>query len=305
MNTPYFAIATTTYNMADTIERTYRSIVAQTYRNFYWLVIDNGSTDNTKAVIEEIKNRNEIKVVYIYKNHGIRATAINTMIDNLEGDLCVEIHADDELLPNALELFSNEWVKIKHPERYWNIVTHCADSEGNIVGKKFPNNINHNYKKAVHLSFHTIGEKHYAMNIALIKTVRFDLNIPDDVSYLSESLLWNDLNRKYITWFANTATRIYHNDSKNRYSQVSNNVSEIMRRNAYFSHMKIVNTFFLMDKTPRLDYLKNLVIAEHNAIIVGKSKSDILNDCYSIGSRKWIHLFWNPLRMYNWIKKRR
>lgn len=96
-----------TYNRDDIVERAIRSVVNQTYNNLEIIVVDDGSTDNTKQIVGEI---NDNRIIYIRqkKNKGISA-ARNTGIKNSEGKFIAFLDSDDEYLPQkikkSLEIF--------------------------------------------------------------------------------------------------------------------------------------------------------------------------------------------------------
>ena len=303
---PYFCVATTTYNMADTIGRTYQSVLNQTYRNFYWLIIDNGSTDNTERIISEMQSEGKIKIEYIKKEHGIRATGINCMLDHITGDLCVEIHADDMLKKDALKIFADEWNLIPERKRkyIWTMVAHCEDGRKHeIVGKKFPEGINKNEKRAWRYQYHTVGEKHYAMNVHIVKTKRINTDVPEKVNYLGETLLWIEYQREYLMWFINKVTRQYYDDSPNRYSvKKSRDVSMATRYATYFSHLQMLNTTFRFDKKPFVEFLKHCGIAFYNGMLYGISCREILSDLNNMGGKAMLILSW-PLLLIRKKKK--
>lgn len=307
-NKPYFVIATTTYNMADTLHRTYRSIVAQTYRNFYWLIIDNGSSDETEQLAKKMIEEALIDIEYIKKEHGIRATALNMMLDKISGDLCVEVHADDELKSDCLDIFAKEWEKIPEEQKkyYWAMAAHCEDSNmHSLVGKKFPNRINQNSRKAWKYSFHTIGEKHYAMNVSLVKTKRFNLDVPPNITYIGEALLWLELQKEYLMWFVNKTTRIYYDDSPNRYTAVEGKqITKQARENAYYCNIMIVNTIFRFHRKPFNIFVKTLLTAAYNGIICGKSYYFIKRDLNSRLANALLVIGWIPLKVRERIKRK-
>ena len=71
MNKASITVFTPTYNRAHTLIRTYESLVRQTCKDFIWLIIDDGSIDNTLESVESWKkNSNGFEIRYIYKENG-------------------------------------------------------------------------------------------------------------------------------------------------------------------------------------------------------------------------------------------
>ena len=96
-------VYTPTYNRANLLQNLYKSLLQQTYRNFEWLIIDDGSTDNTKQVVNGFISQGIIDIRYFYKQNGGQHTALNMGIEKAEGTLLMDVDSDDYLTDNALE----------------------------------------------------------------------------------------------------------------------------------------------------------------------------------------------------------
>lgn len=95
---------TPTYNRAYILETLYRSIQRQTFRDFEWLVIDDGSTDNTEELVRSWMNDgNDFPIRYYKQPNGGKCRAINRGLDLAEGELFFIMDSDDYLTDNALE----------------------------------------------------------------------------------------------------------------------------------------------------------------------------------------------------------
>lgn len=103
-------VFTPTYNRAHTLERLYKSLQKQTFTDFEWLVIDDGSLDNTRMLFEVwLKESNVFPINYYFKNNGGKHTAINYGLDKAKGELFFTADSDDYLLEDALQKVS-AWV---------------------------------------------------------------------------------------------------------------------------------------------------------------------------------------------------
>lgn len=96
-----FSIVVPAYNIQDYIEKCLDSILEQTYKNYEIIVVNDGSTDNTKNIIDEYAKEN-IKIVH--KENGGLSSARNEGVKYVEGDYIWFIDGDDYIEPNALEL---------------------------------------------------------------------------------------------------------------------------------------------------------------------------------------------------------
>ncbi len=105
-------VFTPTYNRAGTIERLYHSLQKQSFKDFEWLVIDDGSTDNTRELFERkwCSEKNDFPIRYFYSTNKGKMKEMNVAMDLAEGDLFFTVDSDDWLVENALKLI-NEWDK--------------------------------------------------------------------------------------------------------------------------------------------------------------------------------------------------
>lgn len=97
-------VFTPTYNRAGTIEKLYRSLQVQKCKDFEWLVIDDGSKDNTEELFKKWENEeNNFNLRYIRKENGGKHTAINVGVREAKGKLFFIVDSDDYLMPDAIE----------------------------------------------------------------------------------------------------------------------------------------------------------------------------------------------------------
>ena len=95
-------ILTPTYNRGYILNRLYESLLNQKNQNFEWLIIDDGSNDDTSRVVEAFIKDEKLKIRYIKQNNGGKHRALNTGIKNIETELVFIVDSDDYLLPDAI-----------------------------------------------------------------------------------------------------------------------------------------------------------------------------------------------------------
>lgn len=138
MNT--LTIFTPAYNRAHTIGRTYESLLRQTCKDFEWLIIDDGSSDNTKEIVERWIADDKIPIRYIrQENQGMHG-AHNTAYKNITTELNTCIDSDDWMPDDAVEKIVNFWGKIGS-EKYAGIIGLDQTEDGKIIGTSFPNDM--------------------------------------------------------------------------------------------------------------------------------------------------------------------
>lgn len=138
MDKPILTVFTPAYNRADLLTRCYESMCKQTNKNFIWMIVDDGSTDNTRGISESwVKNTKDFQVIYIYKENGGLHTAYNTAIANIDTELCVCIDSDDFMPDNAVGLILDFWKK-NGSDKYAGIVGLDFNMDGNVIGDMLP-----------------------------------------------------------------------------------------------------------------------------------------------------------------------
>ena len=138
---PRLTIFTPAYNRAHTIMRTYESLIRQKCKDFIWLVVDDGSVDNTAELIKEWQSiENGFEIRYIYKENGGMHTAHNVAYQNIDTELNTCIDSDDRLADDAVEKILMKWEQVKD-QGYAGIIALDADFDGQIIGKKFKDDL--------------------------------------------------------------------------------------------------------------------------------------------------------------------
>lgn len=166
---PTLTVFTCTYNRAHTIERTYSSLYKQTCNDFVWLVVDDGSTDNTKDMVSEWQNRdNGFAIKYVYKENGGLHTGYNKAIELMDTELCVCIDSDDWMPEDAVEHIVSFWKK-HGSNNYAGIVGLDFMKNGIPVGGYFPDSLKEAH--IVHLEKWHRGDVKMVHRTELLKQV--------------------------------------------------------------------------------------------------------------------------------------
>ena len=97
------SVVTCTFNRAYLLDNLYNSLKKQTFKNFVWIVIDDGSTDNTEELIERFIDQKIIDIVYKKIENGGKHRALNKAIQMCQTKLFFIVDSDDQLVNNSLE----------------------------------------------------------------------------------------------------------------------------------------------------------------------------------------------------------
>ncbi len=146
-------VFTPAYNRAHTIGRTYESLCKQDCKDFIWLIVDDGSSDNTRELVEEWqKKENGFEIRYIYKENGGMHTAHNTAYENITTELNVCIDSDDCMAEGAVRKILDKWEQVRD-KGYAGMIGLDSDMQGDIIGKGFPNNM----KETTLMGYYAVG----------------------------------------------------------------------------------------------------------------------------------------------------
>ena len=132
-------IFTPTYNRAELLKRGYDALCRQTNKKFIWMIVDDGSTDNTAQTVEEWTGIDKgFEIIYIKKENGGLHTGYNVAIENANTELLMCIDSDDYVTDDCVEKILYFWER-NGSDDVAGIVALDAYTDGRIIGDKLPN----------------------------------------------------------------------------------------------------------------------------------------------------------------------
>lgn len=204
-----FTVFTATYNRAHTLPRVYESLKAQTYRDFEWLIVDDGSTDHTQELVEQWQKEKQFSIRYVYQENGGLHIATNHGVREAKGELFLQLDSDDACIPQALERFKYHWDAISsdQKEKFSAVTCLCKDQNGEIIGSHFPFDVTDSDSLEICYRFKVTGEKWGFHRTDILR----QFPDPDDTRgiHFPPNLKWHKIARKYKTRFVNEVLRIY------------------------------------------------------------------------------------------------
>ena len=208
-----FTVFTPTYNREKLIHRVFDSLKKQTFKDFEWLIVDDGSKDDTKKVIEEFKKQADFEIRYIYQENGGKHRAFNRGVKEANGELFLTADSDDYFLENALEKFKYYWDLIPNKDEFSAVTGLCIDQNGQIVGDKYPENIFDSNSFETTFIYKIKGEKWGFQRTDVLR--QYPFKEFEGERFIAESSVWFELSKKYKTRYINEPVRIYeiNNDS--------------------------------------------------------------------------------------------
>jgi len=199
-----FTILTPTYNRARFLGGVYESLRAQTFQDFEWVVVDDGSTDGTCDLVSSWKSRLPIR--YVWKPNGGMHTAINLGVQMARGQFTAKLDSDDSLLPHALERVDYHWRQIEDQKRFAIVVALCLREDGTVVGGRLPRDRVDVFSVGQLAALTDGGQWGTARTDVLRK---FPFPIWKNERYVTESLVWNRILHRYGARFVDEPLHIY------------------------------------------------------------------------------------------------
>ncbi len=180
-------ICTPTYNRAYILKNLYQSLLKQTNKNFEWIIVDDGSSDDTKLLVDQFLKDNIINISYFYKENGGKHRAVNFGIDKAKGKYFAIVDSDDWLTDDAVENICDKFKPIDSDESFCGISFNRGYSENKIIGKTFSGD----FIDATSIErnkYNILGDKFEVFRTSILKDNKFP-EIEGE-NFLSEIILW-------------------------------------------------------------------------------------------------------------------
>lgn len=196
-------VFTPTYNRKKTLIRLYNSLLNQTYSDFEWLIVDDGSNDDTDEIVREWMKEKKINIKYHYKNNGGKHRAINKGLQLAKGELFFIVDSDDYLTENALERINFYYEDIKDNYEFIGVTGFRQFENGKINGKFFPNKITDSNLIERREKYGNSADMAHVIKTKDFKKYLFP-DIPGE-NFVAESIVWNRMCIDYKMRYFNEA----------------------------------------------------------------------------------------------------
>ena len=196
-----FTVFTPTYNRAHTIKRVYDSLCQQTFRDFEWLIIDDGSIDNTKELVKKWKSQANFPIRYEWQKNSGKHIAVNRAVWLAKGEFFLIADSDDAFVPEALEKFNYYWetIPIDDREGFVGVTVLCMYENGAIVGDLFPTSPFDSNSEEKFYRYKIKGDKWGSNRTDVLKLYPFPNVI--GVKHVTLSCVWFRIAKQYKTRF--------------------------------------------------------------------------------------------------------
>lgn len=270
-----FSIVMPTYNRGLLIGKAIESVISQVYENWELLIIDDGSIDNTKDVVNKFKDQ---RIKYHYQDNQERSAARNNGINLAIGDFICFLDSDDYYLNNFLFEFNKAIIKNKYREAFY-----FCNTYGEVDGVRYKS-VGANLMFSVNYDFlltNTIGTPRVCLPKTVIKKNLFDLNIKNGEDFELWMRLIDGLAIKYIDVY--TQVFVEHDSRSINQGTINQTESAINLRNdiakkyrnkisknalsyfKYLSNLKLARTYFGHSKSLCRKYSWRLILSNYSS----------------------------------------
>ncbi len=204
-----FTVFTPTYNRAHTLHRVYESLVQQSLQDFEWLIVDDGSTDETKDLVAGWSEESAFSIRYVFQENQGKHVAINQGVERARGQFFVILDSDDRCVAHALERFYHHWSRIpeSRKDEFAGVKGLCENENGEVIGDRLPEDVLDSTPQEVRYRYHLRGEKWACRRTAVMREFRF----PEvEAAHVPENTVWFGIGRNYKIRFVNEVLRTYY-----------------------------------------------------------------------------------------------
>ena len=280
---------TPTYNRVHLLSRLYNSILMQDVIDVEWLIVDDGSIDDTEALIENFKKESIINIRYYKKSNGGKHTAINFGLQYAKGELFFIIDSDDVLAENALKIIKTHYQSIKNNDKICGIVglSQYIDKQ-EIVGDYFLRDDWEVSFADIYLKYHLKGDKSVAFKTEVLQQYPFPEK--QGVRFVFEAVVWHEMSKKYKVlaineviqkkeylqdgltdssykkWYVNALAFSYFQLIKNRtypfaqypshalWNYIHLAINSLLSRESYYKQLSLIDKILYLILYPRAYY---------------------------------------------------
>ena len=188
-------IFTPTYNRAYTLDRLYQSLVRQEGSSFCWLVIDDGSTDGTEALIKSFIDEGKVDIRYFKQDNGGKQRAHNRAVELCETELFLCLDSDDYLSDGAVSDILDCWESIGDKDSIAGIIAQKGTREYEIMGTHFPEDITESTLWDLNHKYRFRGETALVYRTDILK--RYPFPVAPGEKFISESYAYDQIDQNY------------------------------------------------------------------------------------------------------------
>ena len=189
-------VFTPTYNRASLLPRLYESLNAQSFKDFEWLIVDDGSVDDTESLIQSYIGEANTTIRYYKQANGGKHRAINHGVREAKGELFMIVDSDDRLPADALERVAYYYEQVKDDTRFAGVCGLKCYFDGGQTGGEQPFDTTDCSMLDIRLKHHIVGDMAEVFRTEVLREMPFP-EIEGE-RFCPEALVWNRISQKYV-----------------------------------------------------------------------------------------------------------
>lgn len=297
MNYKYtFTVFTPTYNRGENLINIYEDLKKQIFDDFEWLIVDDGSTDNTSDIVKNFIKDNLISIKYIKKQNGGKHIAINVGVKNAKGEIFFIADSDDRIINDTLQIIYDAWSEVNNKDEFCGVAGLFSYENGEIVGSKFDDRYTEVSFTDVYKKYNVTGDKTVAFKTDVMK--EFPFPEEEGIKFIMEAVVWDEISKKYKVKCVNKVIQIkeYLDDglTKSSYSK------RILSGIAYSNLLLINQNTYPINKYTK-DRIWNYIHLCSNSLLIGKNYFKQINKI----SDKLLYILFYPRGLVAYLRMKK
>ena len=192
------SILTATYNRADYLEKLYNSILDNLKTSNLkaeWIIINDGSTDNTEEIIDKFVLENKFEIKYLYQENSGKMVAINRAMKEVTGEMIVDCDSDDFFTENAFKTIEQNELRLIENKNLYALCFLKQDLLGNVSGKKFSINYMESTMFDLYFKQDIQGEKILVFNTKI--RIKYKHELEKNEKFITEARMYHKMDETY------------------------------------------------------------------------------------------------------------
>jgi len=225
INNKRLTVFTPTYNRAYILEQAYNSLLNQTNKSFVWLIIDDGSTDNTESLVKKWIKEDKIEIKYYKQKNGGKQRAHNKAVKITDTEVFICLDSDDYFTHDAVELLISKWDKIQDKNKISGIVALRGLDKQTPIGTWLPTKIKYSPLNKLYSKYNFRGDTALLFRTNILE--KYPFWVAKDEQFIGEGYVYNQIDQKYQMYLLNEVIYIckYLDDG------YTNNVRKLIKDN--------------------------------------------------------------------------
>lgn len=188
------SIITPSYNRSYTLERAFISLKNQTYKDFEWIIVDDGSVDDTEVICKSFVS-NDFPIRYYKKENGGKHTAVNMGVKVAKGDYILILDSDDSLPSQSVEIIHSYCLQVDQDCSFGGVAGYMAHHNGDVIGHGCERRVIDSNAIDIRYLHHLKGDMCEVFRASILR--EFTFPEVEGERFCPESLLWNRIALHY------------------------------------------------------------------------------------------------------------